>query len=221
MQKAWMAAAAVGAALVAGQARAAAITETFTGTVTSGTDDLGLFGTKGLGLTGDAFTLTAVLNTQSPNTVCCGYIVFGGPIYGDPLPDISVDLSIGGKDFSIDISGAREAEFFAKHYSTTAQDQFGAAFLLVDWTASNSLEFDTFTSGAILDPGMVSLGPGTGSFRPIGSASTLQFAVTDSIAGPLPAGANVPEPGAWALLLAGFGLVGAVLRKRPSSFRPA
>lgn len=56
-------------------------------------------------------------------------------------------------------------------------------------------------------------GPGTYELRLIGSTTQ-----TASYSGTLDFSAAVPEPGTWALLLAGFGMVGYSMRRRNQAF---
>ena len=64
------------------------------------------------------------------------------------------------------------------------------------------------------------LNPLLGKYTAFLGAGTYNFSVTGDGAGGIPAGfglrldSGVPEPASWAMLLAGFGLVGAVSRRR-------
>lgn len=77
----------------------------------------------------------------------------------------------------------------------------------------------TFTLGA--NNSFVGTGEATGVLKFTGTFSTLSFTdsteayhgLTIGIAGVAPAG-GVPEPGVWAMLVGGFGLVGAAARRR-------
>ncbi len=120
-----------------------------------------------------------------------------------------------------------------------AQFSLTDAFIVGDtYTVTlNGVDVFTTTPGLTATPFDNSLGPFAGTYGPAWlnpdySKIALQFGegsysfvVTGDCAGGCPAGLgyridllpSVPEPAAWALMLAGFGLVGATLRSR----RPA
>lgn len=88
-------------------------------------------------------------------------------------------------------------------------------------TLTNTPSGMTFTDllfdGEIFSVGTVGTtfarGPGTYELRLIGSTTQ-----TASYSGTLDFSAAVPEPGTWALLLAGFGMVGYSMRRRNQAF---
>ena len=72
----------------------------------------------------------------------------------------------------------------------------------------------TLTSGALTDPG-VYVNYGTNSTNGIGGFSfTGAAAGNTSIDNIIANGSVVPEPASWAMLIAGFGLTGAAMRRR-------
>jgi hypothetical protein len=95
----------------------------------------------------------------------------------------------------------------------------------LNFTFSNDYPYDPDEPGTDLDP---TYGPRPGSGRPPGaivgsnlpgfdSASSFSFTLIDapgSLDGGLRAPPAIPEPGTWALLVLGFGSLGAVLRRR-------
>ena len=73
-------------------------------------------------------------------------------------------------------------------------------------TPNISATFAPLTSTSIIqNPGLLGT---TGGFITFNSSSAIQFAGT---VGPV---AAVPEPATWAMMIAGFGLAGAAMRRR-------
>jgi PEP-CTERM motif len=183
---AWRIAGLATAALLAASA-AQATPITFTETVTGS----GLLG-------GDSFTNAVVTFTGTADT---GDVVGAYQISHLPL---SVDVAdLGSADFTDDIL------LFANSVSSDigfGDTTTGFALLFVGgFPGGYNLQSDfSLTGPAIVNPGQSS-GTTAGAFL---FSSTAETAVFDAKLSP------TPEPAAWALMIAGFGLTGVALRRR-------
>jgi hypothetical protein len=115
---------------------------------------------------------------------------------------------------------------FAEHYTfdiagTTAGHTYDTGVQFMNevsgvYTNNFPSTFGPFTSGVIYVPvlGYVVFGPSTGSFltEPTSSYSYAMTFTYDYTPSAVTGG--VPEPATWALMIGGFGLTGAVLRRR-------
>lgn len=224
----WAAASAALAVLAASSAAQAAIqVATYTGVVVSGSDERNLFG--GGDLAGDAFTAVLTYDTsigsrgQDHNHPA--YDDLKNNTFPQSFPLLSTEFTVNGQTyefFSEAFAQVRTGEAgvigFALHGEEAGPIEFRAAIFLFATAAHLPTDLDKGFSG---DTGADSLGdfnirtedftpPDHGPFNiSKGVLLTQHYSVT----GPIdPIGA--PEPAAWALMLGGFGLAGAALRRR-------
>jgi len=230
------------ALLAAGPAEAAEYIITYTGTVSASYDGTGTFGDPNASLDGLAFTavytLTAPLAGAYTSEGEFSARIWGGAQYAAPSP-LSATLTINGITQAVsgnqrgdveqrfvpdEIFEVGEIRHLAKHFSQTHDDQGffqQDSYLLSNYIRSGFGNFDflnTTDYTASLDydvrPGDVS----TGSFRfEEFRYDGIYYAYGDLTAthvtiAPAPLGGALPEPSTWAMLLLGFGAVGAGLR---------
>lgn len=209
--------------VLATPAAGAIIITTWTGQVLSGTDDLGFFGEAEADLTGLAFTSTFTFNTalgasfplpDGGNMLTGGETTMGGSSPG------TATITIGGNTLNLGEFGSYVGTF-GGYWTTfaaggaTIENFNGATFqarssplLPLDMNHATSVSGACDTCDGVLN----------GPVAPIlFAATTLTVDISEdwvnSSVEPGPLG-GVPEPTTWALLIGGFGLVGAMLRRR-------
>jgi len=149
--------------------------------------------------------------TFAPDPGSGNYIAYPGQSANSSFA-LGVDSLVGGHLRVVfdGTSTAFGADLF-QNENNGAQNSGSVAFLVSTFTAGHVL-LDTFS---------VAVAPQTGSFFGFVSARGFQrveisepggYAVIDEVSFSAPGA--VPEPEAWAMLVAGFGLTGAVLRRR-------
>lgn len=219
--------------LFASPAAAKIVTMTFGGTVLSGTDGGGLFGTAGGDLTGDAFTVVYTFD-DSLGVSIPGFLQGGSAASPQSTsPAVSVDLAIDGQHFVTTQLGnfGRLAAFVTEDSSgnilssdaeALAQGPTGGApnFASIANTISglstvteNGPQYSGFSSGA----GCVLPQNQCGAFFLNNNATHGQFRTTswvDSEAVPIFLGSAVPEPATWGLMIVAMAWIGASGRAR-------
>jgi len=187
---------------------------TFSGSFLAGKDDLGTFATPG-DLTGKPYSLTFTFDDVkgSPNL----NVPFTYNLNGDDA-DVPVTalLKIGGTDFAFEKLGA-EVGYFGSS-APFAETDFGSsgsyyAFTFDTWNGNSTSE-DQIGFGRRLGENdafsrfSINRG-GTYTWGEFGAPSVPKISS-------IPSGVNpgVPEPTSWAMMVAGFGLIGTVMRRR-------
>lgn len=212
-------------------ADAAIVKITYHGTVLSGTDDTGTFGTPTSDLTGYGFTVVYTVDDSKGTATYLPplYSTVGGGSSDNP-PDsspVSADVTINGMSFHIDgIYGGAAAQSavlnenvaIAESIAFTGQTQVATGYAFSQlFLGSGSLSWDFHT-------------PFFHTVQPGDSANTQAYwQNTDVLSGPLPSwsaimdvqwvsltATSVPEPATPAVFAVGF-LGAARLRRRTSS----
>ena len=212
----------LGAIVVAGfsasPAAAAVVNMTVNGTVSFGRDDLGLFGQAGQFLAGSAYQMNFAFDVSNAANLGNSHQATGGTLFGRPSPVTRADILINGTTFSF-------INPYNAYYNTFSYPAFsqmdvgtggpnginGGGF---SWSRSDqgiALALDT--------PVSRTFGAGDTVFSAFQQANQDQTAFTYLSLRPTDlnisvAGTAVPEPGTWAMMIAGFGVVGAAVRRR-------
>lgn len=208
-----------GALAASSPASATILIGKITGTISSGVDVAGTFGAAGLDLTGQSFVIDFRFDTATPGAVLTdiidedGYHYQALNSYGAPSLGLTT-FTIGG--VTLGITGTEYAylsSFDIPEGSVIGPGrtrEFGAASLGISFGIATSAE-PTLPAG-YLTPYDGSLCPlGCTGFFGLASGTTLRLAPDQYT---LTHGAAVPEPTTWALMIGGFGLAGAALRRR-------
>jgi hypothetical protein len=192
----------------AAPASATIISFAYDGSITDGVDTSGLFGTAGADLTGDrvrvVFTFDTGLGERGTVTGTTDSLLGGTSVPGSPAsPLVSALVTIDGHSTSIggDLLASALTEGGVFNASEAIEDDadFVQAFVY------------TKDAPASLDTPFVPHGTGSGSFNidRIDATSGLSQIASADFA--------IPEPSTWAMLLTGFGGIGAAMRngRRP------
>lgn len=185
----------------AGSAAAVPMTYTITG--------LGSGSLNGIDFSDENFTITMVGDTA--NLVNEGF----GTNVVDPLTSASIDIDdVGDLTFSqATRMGATPTEAFFSHATNSGTD-------ILDFHVPNPVDFATaFGPISVTNPFTSQFAgiPTSGGSLSVNFAEDLQFSSAD---GAPVATSGAPEPESWALMLLGFGGLGALLRARRGR-RPA
>ena len=208
-------AAALVAAALAGQAAAAVVVTTYRGTISNGTDTTGVFGAPGL-LNGLSFVAIFRTDSDAPGATA----TFVPPLTkidgAGPTPPVTATITIKGVTYAFGSGYGAQfqqdngvSEFF-EHYASND----GAAVLYAGGSGVGldflpSADWRTFTGA---DLSLVSNFFGVMDihvYDPVTDTYTSQAKANLHITS-----VSVPEPATWALLIVGFGALGAVLRRR-------
>lgn len=231
----WAAAVATGC-LLGSQADAATVLTTWTGLVYSGADTQNVFG--GADVVGDRFVATFVTNTDLPGALTEQSVdrtgTYGGTLAGAPSPVSATFSLFHGDDLvrKLEFSGAQ----YGSDYKSLWRGAGDPAFF--ETRASNDdgsmvldlmiVQTDRFAPTMLTDPDYAApffwdvSALGYLGDRTIGNRGTLTFdASTPGAAFGLVAQTvkvevadGIPEPATWLLMLSGFGLLGARVRRR-------
>ena len=227
-------------ATIAGIANASVTYTTFTGVVTSGFDYIGEFGASNTNLAGAKFVATYQINDANTN---CSYdpnvsICDSGLYFGNGHVSTVATLAINGKPtvplgvFESEIvqtnGGGSSVQNYADNQEFIATGGYLTLLRNVIISSSNGIPADFHTPFTyIVEPGdKIAGGLFQDYFRDYATGVVTTFAyadlqivsVTSSGTAPVPVvTGSVPEPAQWALLIVGFGLIGAALRFRRST----
>jgi hypothetical protein len=194
-----------GVLALAAPSTAVTVVMQYTGHVTRGIDVAGLFGTAGADLSGSGFVGTARFDMPFPQAT-----------QFETHDPFEAQLSINGHDHVVPFVPASPpyyqtvslAGFFAfgtggstRGYSILSAAVFMPGMHLFAWVPADNLVESNGTIGGPTDI--------NGNFNDAGDALALHIERFDM--SPPPA---LPEPASWALMVSGFGMVGATLRRQ-------
>src|ERR1700738_1709743 len=207
-----------GVAMLGGvsQASAAIMDVTYTGTVASGTDPLGVFG--GGSLVGLSWVATYTFDTSLGNTHSSPYYnyAYGGSSSGSASPVLSSMITING------VGRAVAGSYYGEDYGY-ASGSFGEQYHLAENYSSGQLEYlensisnyNGSLPASITTPFTYTVGAGDNTYVNYSLDGTAYiYANLTTLTVSEHVGA-VPEPSTWAMMLLGFASVGfAAYRKR-------
>jgi hypothetical protein len=220
----------------AAPASAAVMVATYSGVLTSGFDMTGEFGPPNSDLTGDAFVATYTYDPEAAAMHFTGPgfdMIYGGAIYGTPVPLSDASITVNGVTHHINpITNYGEADaisylFFDQALgSTISSSVYDASYISDAGPASNApTSLDQRYRNAFNDAGTI-----YGNYFAISimyNFSLQHYAYGTAAFGKIyysvvKVGASaVPEPATWAVLLAGFCGLGAMMRRWRGSPRGA
>ena len=210
-------------------ANAAVYLITYTGTVGGGSDINGEFGTAGASLGGLAFTALFTLTDPTPgagvtNDGIRGEI-YGGTNYGslDLTPPVSGEITINGVTRTVEGTANSLASQhngfpsinYDQVYHRVENVSTGSAdgiSISIGSTVNNIVDSPNYTD--LLNYTRQSEDGYTGSFQFQSANGTL---IPDSVTIALANVSPVPEPATWAMMIAGFGIVGSAMRRRKTT----
>jgi hypothetical protein len=208
------------AAALAGQAAAAVVITTYKGTIANGTDVTGVFGAAGANLAGLPFIAIFETDSSAPGAIETFGATSSSITGGGPTPPVTGKITIKGI-----------TEFFNGDVGTQTQSDNGTYESFLQFASNHVSDFDYgslfaggFGSGINFLPGSdyrtfagADLSAVPNFF---GSMDIFQGdEETDDVFRRAFANLNitsvtVPEPEGWALMILGFGAIGALMRYR-------
>jgi len=211
------------AAACAASADAATLVATYTGTVSSGYDQTGLFGTAGGDLAGAAYTVKYTIDTTKGvyvNNLPSHDALYGGSDYGTSSPVSAtvtingITLSIGGETVGEDTNSWNwQANYAAQSHGTDNGVTYKFDVSNYSYSVADSL-LDTVP----LYPGYHIWGSFAWRVYDSNISQYTAFTTADltdlSQNGTFQVSAlgGVPEPDTWVMMLLGVGMIGGSLR---------
>jgi hypothetical protein len=233
--------------LTAPAASAATVIVTYTGSVSSGTDEMGLFGAVGASLANSSFVARYIFDTNVGRvTTDANDVSYGGySLKGAATPLVSATLKINNATQSVTGEALADLGYFTlpggTYYEAAAvsnpfietssgvisySDMVFGNYLKTAMGSIDQNLFEADLTGGMSDDG----GPaysgffdfdakgGVSTFGTFASGGELQVTV---IADKVPTfrsfSVSAPEPTTWMMMIAGFGFVGAMLRRKSRS----
>lgn len=207
---------AIGLSAMASQAQAAIYTFTETGTVKTGIDVKGLFGAANTDLTGQAFSVTFTWDT---NDATAEITYFSGHTLRQRGTIASSEMTIGGVSYSLDVD-----HFGFNNVLTNGWSHYSGFSIL---GSTGGMDFETLSYNFFLGSDVALTGApwsytltdeDRGNSRTVaywnGDGFRFEFRPETISLAEAPPVSAVPEPTTWALMVAGFGLLGGALRAR-------
>lgn len=214
---------------LAAPASATVITVTYSGTIVSGTDQAGLFGTAGADLSGQKYSARYVFNTKLGTQESSAALnrLFGGNAFGTTSPAVYTTLTIGGH--SIDLNDFSNGELnYRRDGGRTIIDASDTVIgnslssAVITYQISNVVQIYAgyflpgFADQFKYDTGPDDTTSGTvsiSSYDPTAQTSSVDTTVS-TVLDTVTVTTAVPEPSTWALMVAGFFGLSALHRRR-------
>lgn len=219
-------------------ASAATVIVTITGDVASASDLPRIFGTLGTNLVGLPFSATLSYDPTvgERDTTATADSVFGGSMEGYPTPSLGASFTLNGKTFNIagtnstSILAANDPGSGYSYYNFTDSTDFigipngqvwvGLNFFISHPDSPLSNLDNPYVGNGLSGYGQFNIATFVnGSFNAGANVQLTNFSISSpnansgignsgSVAG------AVPEPASWAMMIGGFGLLGAALRRQ-------
>lgn len=206
--------AALAAALTTTGAMATPVFVTFNGTMTSGYDSVGLFGSVG-SLVGRSFTSTHLFEVPDQYVSPNGTYVVGGTDYPSFVnPSLGAMITIDGKTLSI--AGEKTAYYSFFSTSRTAQSigLYNGSILNI----GNGVVLPDLANPPITVLGSFDrlVPAGAYAVQYLSYGSDIATGKVTSLSGGIYQAATgaVPEPATWMMMLLGFGAIGYAMRRK-------
>lgn len=192
---------------------ATAFEVTLSGTIATGADDIGLFGPAHTSLGGDAFSIHYILD---PGTMVTTVDSDGvSRLYRFDTPGrLTIDVTINGKTFRY--QGTAQSVYQKTDHAAEGGNPAFSRLDFQTYDGTNSLTESVTANDAPVGP-LARLASGDLAHSSL-NLSLFGGAVRASSVdtGTISIG-SVPEIASWAMMLAGFGAVGAAMRRRRTS----
>jgi hypothetical protein len=203
-------------AAISAPAQATQVIVTYAGTVHSGVDIDGLFGTAGADLKRQGFTLSFTVDTSNFQTIA------GAPSSGIAyMGSVLATMTIGGRSYTI--NGAFPDSSVAQWAPPAPDGDYDyqingdVAAANGDWANANVASFyDYFGAMGLTTPlfHTVSRNDDAADANFSGGNTLLNDNRVSSISVEVLASpTSAPEPASWAMMIGGFGAIGAVMRR--------
>lgn len=187
-------------------------TITYQGVVTLGTDDVGLFGSAGLSLVGDAITSVFQYDTTlgTRATTSTSDTLTGGLDFLTASPLLSAAFTINGRSYTFEpdyygaasvTAGSSVSEFATSLSTAEAKVSLSSTAAPASLLSSFSITGST-AGNYFLTP-----------FDDNNNYDGITFTTTSATVGGI---AAAPEPTTWSLMIGGLGFTGLMLRRRRS-----
>lgn len=222
-------------ALFSQPSRATQYLISYNGVLTSGLDTTGMFYAPNTDLVGKSIQMDFVLTLPTPGAISAtngiSNRLYGGASYGAPSP-LAASVTINGVtqyndglyvgDTSRSITpGAHNV--YAAAYQQRFVDGIFSSRQFVGSAYGPGFNLSSLSLGSFVDANVGGVGsfffndrffPSYDAINVAGGEFTVTAVKVSEYTAPDPSGAAVPEPQTWALMIAGFGLVGRRLRYR-------
>jgi len=203
---------------LASSAPAATFLITYTGTISKGFDGTGLFGTRGADLAGLPYKAVYTLTDPKPGAAIFNDGHVGqthGTFNTNPL---TATLTIKGAIQSLDQSGRA----YQRNGLNSSEPDEIRHEVLNNFGDDSDLLFHSIVGGNIVSssdyrqPLSYTVRPGDSASGAFGffTIFNTRLAVGELAPTTVTIARVVPEPATWAMMIAGFGLVGATMRRR-------
>jgi hypothetical protein len=200
---------------------------TYSGTVLSGNDPIGIFGAPGSSLAGDAYTTFYIFNTSVGEIHSDPFFnsdLGGAAGYAQPSPSLGAVLTING--ISMGIGGASAGYLygidfgdFSRSYDFAGDPSRSVFNQMSDPTRSIPVSINMpFTYTVTPANGGYGQGQAMLGIDPVNHAGFLIDLVPTTVTVSVPGA--VPEPSTWAMMLLGFAGLGFAAYRQKNSRRP-
>jgi hypothetical protein len=191
---------------------------TYTGIASNILDPTGLFGAPRMNFSAE-YVSTYLFDLDAGNHISTASYdqVFGGTAFGVESPLLDSTMTIDGHTVHFGGGGGDQQLNQAHAFTESYASDFGLTGL---W--SYNFEIIHFDAPYLLTSTFSAAGSGEGEFHicqsQVGGCASVPVILQGSLAPQtISVATGVPEPGVWALMIAGFGLTGVALRGRRRS----